>query len=67
MRHLSVGHAEPLRAELQSFVSAVRENKMPPVSGEEGVESLDVAMRCLENRQGAKTTIRRSEPRRAAG
>ena len=67
MRHLSVGHAEPLRAELQSFVSAVREDKMPPVSGEEGVESLDVAMRCLENRHGAKTTIRRSEPRRAAG
>ena len=25
MRHLSVGHAEPLRAELQAFVKAIRE------------------------------------------
>jgi len=24
MRHLSVGHAEPLRAELQAFASAIR-------------------------------------------
>jgi UDP-N-acetylglucosamine 3-dehydrogenase len=67
MRHLSVGHAEPLRAELQAFVSAVRDNKTPPVTGEEGVESLDVAMRCLENRQPAKVASRRPEPRRAAG
>jgi predicted dehydrogenase len=67
MRHLSVGHAEPLRAELQAFVSAVRENKTPPVTGEEGVESLDVAMRCLENRQPAKVSSHRTAPRRAAG
>ena len=67
MRHLSVGHAEPLRSELQSFVSAIRENKTPPVTGEEGVESLDVAMRCLENRQPSKVATRRPEPRRAAG
>src|SRR6187397_3733645 len=30
MRHLPVGHDEPLRSELQSFVSAIRENKTPP-------------------------------------
>ena len=47
--------------------NAVRENKAPPVSGEEGVESLDVAMRCLESRQPAKVASRRPEPRRAAG
>jgi predicted dehydrogenase len=67
MRHLSVGHSEPLRAELQAFVSAVRDNKMPPVTGEEGVESLDVAMRCLENRHPAKVASHPSAPRRAAG
>jgi predicted dehydrogenase len=67
MRHLSVGHAEPLRAELQAFVSSVRDNKIPPVTGEEGVESLDVAMRCLENRQPAKVASHPSAPRRAAG
>jgi predicted dehydrogenase len=67
MRHLSVGHSEPLRAELQSFVSAVREDKTPLVTGEEGVESLDVAMRCLEDRQPSKAASRHSEQRRAAG
>jgi len=67
MRHLSVGHSEPLRAELQAFVSAVRDNKLPPVTGEEGVESLDVAMRCLEKRQPANVASHPSAPRRAAG
>src|SRR5882672_987302 len=41
MRHLSVGHAEPLRAELTAFVNAVREDRKPPVTGEEGVASLE--------------------------
>ena len=36
MRHLSVGHAEPLRAELQAFVGAIRNGKEPAVTGEEG-------------------------------
>jgi len=67
MRHLSVGHSEPLRSELASFVSAVLDDKSPPVTGEEGVQSLDVAMRCLESRQPTKVTSRRPEPRRAAG
>jgi UDP-N-acetylglucosamine 3-dehydrogenase len=47
MRHLSVGHAEPLRAELMAFVKAIRDGKPPAVSGEEGVASLEVAIRCL--------------------
>src|SRR5437868_15087134 len=33
MRHLSVGHAEPLRAELSAFVAAIREQKAPAVTG----------------------------------
>src|SRR5690606_40745169 len=47
MRHLSVGHAEPLRAELISFIDAVRSNAEPSVTGEEGVASLEIAIRCL--------------------
>ncbi|HEX5778723.1 MAG TPA: Gfo/Idh/MocA family oxidoreductase [Xanthobacteraceae bacterium] len=47
MRHLSVGHAEPLRAELVSFVDSVRSNSEPSVTGEEGVASLEIAIRCL--------------------
>jgi UDP-N-acetylglucosamine 3-dehydrogenase len=47
MRHLSVGHTEPLRAELSAFVDAVRHGKTPAVTGEEGVASLEIAIRCL--------------------
>src|SRR4030081_3662601 len=49
MRHLSVGHAEPLRADLQAFVAAVVSGKRPAVSGEEGVAGLEIAIRCLQN------------------
>ena len=67
MRHLSVGHAEPLRAELQAFVSAIRHGKQPAVTGEEGVASLEIAIRCLEGRTGSSMPQRRAGPRRLAG
>ena len=55
MRHLSVGHAEPLRAELQAFVNAIRHaERAPPVTGEEGVASLEIAIRCLDGRADAR-------------
>ena len=47
MRHLSVGHAEPLRAELEAFLHAVRTGTPPAVTGEAGVASLEIAIRCL--------------------
>jgi predicted dehydrogenase len=50
MRHLSVGYAEPLRAELSAFVQAVRTGSEPPVDGREGAASLEIAIRCLEHR-----------------
>jgi predicted dehydrogenase len=50
MRHLSVGHAEPLRAELTAFIDALRSEDPPPVTGEEGVASLEIATRCLIER-----------------
>src|SRR5712691_9632609 len=66
MRHLSVGHAEPLRAELMAFISAVRAGTRPPVSGEEGVASLEIAIRCLDGRP-ADMAAPRKAPRRVAG
>jgi len=48
MRHLPVGHDEPLRAELIAFIQAVRDGNSPAVSGDEGVASLEIAIRCLE-------------------
>jgi predicted dehydrogenase len=53
MRHLSVGHTEPLRSELTAFIEAVRTGGPAAVTGEEGVASLDIATRCLAN-PGAK-------------
>jgi predicted dehydrogenase len=51
MRHLSVGHAEPLRAELLAFVETIRAGWVPPVTGEDGLASLEIAIACLENRK----------------
>jgi predicted dehydrogenase len=62
MRHLSVGHAEPLRAELTAFIEAVRNGTQPPVTGEQGVASLEIAIRCLDERTTA-TVAPRHAPR----
>jgi UDP-N-acetylglucosamine 3-dehydrogenase len=68
MRHLSVGHAEPLRAELMAFVSAITDNKPPAVTGEEGVASLEIAIKCLEATPAQlQATQPRKGPRRVAG
>src|SRR6267142_5922796 len=64
MRHLSVGHAEPLRAELQAFVGAIRTGKEPAVTGEEGVASLEIAIRCLDGGAMPSAAARRPGPRR---
>jgi UDP-N-acetylglucosamine 3-dehydrogenase len=67
MRHLSVGHAEPLRAELQAFVTAIRDGKEPAVTGDEGVASLEIAIRCLESRGQAGMSRRGAAARRLMG
>jgi predicted dehydrogenase len=65
MRHLSVGHDEPLRAELSAFVAAVRGDRAPPVTGEEGVQSLAIAIRCLDVRRSMTIGQQPKTPRRA--
>jgi UDP-N-acetylglucosamine 3-dehydrogenase len=67
MRHLSVGHEEPLRAELLAFIDAIRSGKAPPVSGEEGVASLEIAARCLESRPARTMVPQHKGPRRVVG
>lgn len=68
MRHLPVGHDEPLRAELIAYLSAVRTGGVPAVTGDEGVASLEIATRCLETpaRPTAASAARKG-PRRVAG
>ncbi len=67
MRHLSVGHAEPLRAELLAFVDAIAGGKSPAVTGEEAVASLEIAIRCLEGRSTQIAPPQRKGPRRVVG
>jgi hypothetical protein len=68
MRHLPVGHDEPLRAELIAFLDAVVSGGVPAVTGDEGVASLEIATRCLESpaRPAAAATTR-TGPRRVVG
>jgi len=67
MRHLSVGHAEPLRSELLAFLRSVRDGTPPAVSGEEGVASLKIAAHCLATRPSAQPAAGRTAPRVVAG
>ena len=67
MRHLPVGHDEPLRAELIAFIDAVRSGKTPAVSGGEGVASLEIAIKCLETPSSSIVPPARTAPRRIVG
>ncbi len=67
MRHLSVGYAEPLRAELAAFIKSVRSGETPAVTGEEGVASLEIAIRCLNSRTNHSGAEQRKGPRRVVG
>lgn len=67
MRHLPVGHDEPLRAELIAFLSAVRSGTAPAVSGDEGVASLEIAIRCLEQPPKPAASTSSKGPRRVVG
>jgi UDP-N-acetylglucosamine 3-dehydrogenase len=66
MRHLPVGHDEPLRAELIAFADAVRSGGVPAVTGEEGVASLEIAIQCLATPARPANTARHT-PRRVVG
>src|ERR1700716_4063873 len=68
MRHLPVGHDEPLGAELIAFIESVRDGKPPAVTGEQAVASLEIAIRCLEpSAKSASTSSARKGPRRVVG
>jgi UDP-N-acetylglucosamine 3-dehydrogenase len=67
MRHLSVGHAEPLRSELLAFLRSVRSGGPAAVTGEEGVASLEIATQCLSVRPWAAPSHERQAPRVVAG
>jgi len=48
IEQLNISSEEPLKAELQAFLLAVRTGKEPVVTGEHGVQAIDIAIRILE-------------------
>ena len=55
------------RAELIAFLDAVRTGNVPAVTGDEGVASLEIAIRCLEQPAKPAASAARKGPRRIAG
>jgi UDP-N-acetylglucosamine 3-dehydrogenase len=47
--NIRVQKKEPLRNELDAFTSAVRKGKKPPVTGEDGLKSLQAALAMIES------------------
>ncbi|MBT9151257.1 MAG: scyllo-inositol 2-dehydrogenase (NAD(+)) [candidate division WS2 bacterium] len=47
VKELSVPFGEPLKLELEAFLNAVKEDKKPPITGEDGLKALEVAIKCL--------------------
>lgn len=51
---LSVDDAEPLRAELEDFVNAVRRGERPPIDAADGFANVRTAQRIIEAARGAR-------------
>lgn len=55
----TIENGEPLRAELEAFVAAARENREPPVSGEDGLAALQIARQIEERTLTDDAVVRR--------
>ena len=51
MTRFALNRVEPLKAELEAFITCVRENKPVPVSGEDGLAALRLALALVESGQ----------------
>jgi predicted dehydrogenase len=49
IRHLDVADVEPLRAEIESFLDAIRERRPVAVNGADGRRALSLALRLIEH------------------
>jgi predicted dehydrogenase len=49
MIRFSINRYEPLKAELQGFLQAIKDNKPVPVSGEDGLVALRLALALVES------------------
>ena len=49
VKELNVPYGEPLKLELEAFIDCLRNNNPPPISGEEGLKALEIALQCLKD------------------
>ncbi len=48
VKELNVPFGEPLKLELQAFIESIESNTESPISGEDGLRAVEVAIRCLD-------------------
>ncbi len=53
-QQIEIEKKEPLAAELKTFLQVVRKNTPPPISGEDGLKALDLALRIRDQIQVAQ-------------
>ena len=49
MRRIPIKKEEPLKIELQAFIESVRDGKTPPVTGEDGIRAVEIALHAEES------------------
>ena len=47
VRELNVPYGEPLKLELEAFIDCLRNDGSSPISGEDGLRTLEIALQCL--------------------
>jgi hypothetical protein len=57
VKNLDVVDVEPLKAEILSFIEAIRDSQPSPVSGLEGRNALALALRALERIEEHASTV----------
>jgi len=65
IEQLAISNEEPLRGELQAFLLAVRTGREPVVTGEHGVQAIDIATRILDQIKTAQDSYYRRRQGRA--
>ncbi len=48
IRELAVPYGEPLKLEIEAFLSAIKNDEQSPVTGEDGLKTLEIALQCLK-------------------
>ena len=56
-RKIEIEKKEPLKNELESFIGCILEKRQPPVTGEDGLDALNIAQKFLESSKDNKVVI----------